>query len=801
MTQAGLYYEAEDHGNPWAKDVTTTSTGVKLEKPGAYIVLPHVRNPVPGFYELFWSGNGQYEIKVLGNPQMGYCPVKISMKSGTSINIDRLVVYTSAETDDRMYCRRIDWEPVTGGNPGYYKPVSNALVYPSVTIDQTDNAAGKTRYEFWGWGNRKHITHYSGPEYMVDASFSRPTVNGNEVRLQRMTDRTAIVGQVRRVEYYSNDDLQNPIETQENEYTFADEIPAYAGALKGHTASKATPSEAPGVVVERSVGVDAFGTPQSIIEIKRLPVYLTAVSTRTMNVTRRRGFGFFDCETGGPLLTLTESSSGGRRYDFTMPYGYTLAGDQSGSEAASQRAVLERRNLRTLQTGSVTVDGANVPTPNGLGALTYTQLLAAPIMQATAATYMRLVRTDAAARQVTALALQSKGQWRPRGSTAAFTWPRAGYAWPIQKWTNSATYTEVDEYSRPVEFIDAGNTVHSQEYESLRNAILVKCANCHYGEFIVETFEDEQAGQAITDGRVSPGAGSYVDVWTTRKPASKGLLLAKGTATDPYFATPYTTAGSDAGAVTVRWEFWAAANSGEELSTFTHIQTKENVNDWQGYVRRFSLTRKWRKYAFTAVIPASLAHRGYRVVLRPEHDGESFGERSILYDDIRTYPNDAIVENQWYDDSRTVPVAKCDANLNTRSYEYDGFGRLEAEYNTAGMKVREYERYAMGPNRAPPAPTGLSATVLSSGHVVFAWDPVTDPDGDNVTYSIVGCVWALPPLGICQKRHAIAHGLTESSYEWTPDVAVSCETGCHWQVIADDGRGGSARSSQGTYRR
>ena len=186
----------------------------------------------------------------------------------------------------------------------------------------------------------------------------------------------------------------------------------------------------------------------------------------------------------------------------------------------------------------------------------------------------------------------------------------------------------------------------------------------------------------------------------------------------------------------------------------------------------------------------------------PAGDG-SGGDATVYVDDVRFYPTDALVTTRYSDQLWGSTKAAVDENSNAHKYTYDGFGRVSAEYNTAGLKVREYEYHLKGPNNPPPAPTGLSA-VAGALVVTFSWDAVVDPDGDDITYSVIV---QFETGG--EKQRTIKTELSSTSCSWRipmfpnmpppGELPVKCTNGCNWYVVADDGRGGTATSAPGTY--
>ena len=197
--------------------------------------------------------------------------------------------------------------------------------------------------------------------------------------------------------------------------------------------------------------------------------------------------------------------------------------------------------------------------------------------------------------------------------------------------------------------------------------------------------------------------------------------------------------------------------------------------------------------------------------------GDGSGSDATLYiDDVRFVPTDALASTAFYDLKWGNTRASVDANSNTRTLTYDGFGRVKAVYNDAGLKVQEYDYYRMAPpnEAAPTAPTNLTAEQVGNS-VVFRWSPATDADNDLISYNIYVPVSA----GVYTHDGYVVRGLGETAYTWTPSflseflrrpkdeqVEPQCwgETQlgpvqCRWRVEADDGRGKTTVSEYAGY--
>jgi len=304
-----------------------------------------------------------------------------------------------------------------------------------------------------------------------------------------------------------------------------------------------------------------------------------------------------------------------------------------------------------------------------------------------------------------------------QGSGDATYMPRVGYAWrascddkgvPVntkpaftgsasEAWVPGAEVTMYSAKANPVETKGPTGRYSTTLYDQNEVLALASVTNARYGECLFSSFEEEDVGEFTN--RVGPGAQAAI-VDDQHHAGSKCLSLSKKSSDDPYYLTcdtPLNTALSDDGEKKIRWEFWARKADGVQATTgFTHLQTCDDASSWYG-ATYFELSTQWRKYHFEATVPNGKIKQRFHVVLRPprrESDGQ-YIDGTVYYDDVRAYPADALMTSTVYDPLLNQPTWSCDVNNNCRETEYDGFGRVIAEFNAAGKKVSEYEYHTM----------------------------------------------------------------------------------------------------------
>jgi len=307
--------------------------------------------------------------------------------------------------------------------------------------------------------------------------------------------------------------------------------------------------------------------------------------------------------------------------------------------------------------------------------------------------------------------------------------------WPLQEGvTMRNRYGSPTETKRPNG--ESGVTYATTLYGKNGLQPIAEVYGARHGECLFTSFEQQPAG--LFTERVGPGAQAAI-VGEQHHAGNKCLSLSKKSADDPYYLTddtPLNTELDADGEKKIRWEFWAKKAEGVQATTgFTCLQTCDDASSWHGGTY-FELSTQWRKYDFEVTVPRGKLKQRFHVVLRPprrESDGQYLGG-TIYYDDVRAYPADALMTSTVYHPIHQKPTGVCDANNNCREIRYDGFGRVKAEFNCAGKKVKEYEYRSMGANFSPYVPTGFAATVAAPS-VTLKWEG-GDPDGDAVKYTI-----------------------------------------------------------------
>jgi YD repeat-containing protein len=309
-----------------------------------------------------------------------------------------------------------------------------------------------------------------------------------------------------------------------------------------------------------------------------------------------------------------------------------------------------------------------------------------------------------------------------QGGGSATYMPRVGYAWraqcnangiPVDGNGNPTTMTpfdiaegaanhewvpgqEITHYSskgRPLETKGPTGTYSTTVYDRNEIFALATVANARYGECLFTSFEEQDAGTFVE--RVGDGTEATI-VTSSHHAGQKCLRLTKTNGDDPYYLTQDTPHNGQLGAQgskAICWEFWAKAD--QECMSHTHLQTLDNNSTWHGDTE-FELGTEWRKYRFEATIPDGMTKR-YHIVLRPKRSaaGTGYGKGYIYYDDVRSYPRDALMISAVYHPLHKQQTWACDANNNCTESRYDGFGRVTAQFNTAGKKVSEYEYQTM----------------------------------------------------------------------------------------------------------
>jgi len=264
-------------------------------------------------------------------------------------------------------------------------------------------------------------------------------------------------------------------------------------------------------------------------------------------------------------------------------------------------------------------------------------------------------------------------------------------------WLCGSRITKYGIYAQPLETVSnplapSLSVFSTTVYDGDEAYPIAAVTNARYGECLYTSWEDRTTADLSKD----PTAGALIDAAVSHS-GTKSLQLSKGTATDPWVFTDDTPTPGMSATKAVRWEFWAKA-SAASTNSFTHLQSPVD-NTWYGDMP-FTVGTSWQKFSFVVSVPAG---KQYHVVLRPPvTTGHTFTPTgTIWYDDVRAYPSDAMMTSYTYDPVLGVPTSVTDANNNTTKTTYDGFGRVTAQYNTKGQKVKEFEYHVRGSSDIP----------------------------------------------------------------------------------------------------
>ena len=251
-------------------------------------------------------------------------------------------------------------------------------------------------------------------------------------------------------------------------------------------------------------------------------------------------------------------------------------------------------------------------------------------------------------------------------------------------WSFTGQVESYTAYSQPIQTKSAAGVRSTTIYDKNSVHPYAAITNAARSECIFTSWEDRATGGLV----MGTGTAASIDV-TTSHAGVNSLKLAKGTAGDPYVLTENTPSPGMTAAKKVRWEFWAKADAAN-TNSFTHLQASDMT--WYGD-NAFIVGTTWQKFAFEVTVPAG---KQYHVVLRaPVSSGHAAKTGTIWYDDVRAYPSDAMMSSYTYDPVLGVPTSVTDANNNTSKTTYDDFGRVKAQYDAKGRKVKENTYHLM----------------------------------------------------------------------------------------------------------
>jgi len=599
-----------------------------------------------------------------------------------------------------------------------YNTGNSMVVYPYVKVIQLSEDAmnlsqpfGYTKYHFYTYNDKLTINGETGNDIIEEENISG-TYNNKTISVKRIIDRSGIVGMPKKIEKFNKDD--DLISTVKKKYAFSEEIPEKSGLIYGDLNTVIGNEKPLGMIRERSVRIDyADGDykTKSIADVVLSKPFFVGVEETVDGVKARSTYGFFEANTGGPMLTLNFNSEDRhdfewKRADFAIPYNY-ITNDHQKNE-------LSKKNIFRLDGGSFTTNVTYLGITDP-GDYIYKRFVeySGLIKKASSNIYKEELFKDNVPFNQNRFWLQKKFVWEgipnpdDLNSKFPFVWPSPGNT--PDRWRQTSEILLVDRYCRPrTEFNALTPPVpRTIVYHPQMDAVTGVISNAKYHECNVYT------GDYSYNDKQHPGYADYDNGWVLNAGNSNGIPdpIAEPCVLDKHFGNRAlfvqnafgptcnfkVSKSKDyilsawvkvtSGEITLNTEYRNATGSTEitnwpirldQLGTIYAIdditKDSEDASDWTYVELKVNTKEKLS------------ADIGYlRIWVGTPNGGQAY------VDDIRFYPEDALTQTFYYDQELGTSIAMVDANNKAGYFEFDDFGRLVAVRNSEKHLLKKAE--------------------------------------------------------------------------------------------------------------
>lgn len=611
------------------------------------------------------------------------------------------------------------------------------MLYPQVKISSVNNdnnsIVGSTIHNFY---SKYDLISINGETEKPIIEYS--TLNGSygssSVKVQKIINRSSIVGVPKKVEKYKDGDMVNPIFVKEMEYAFSDELASKASVYNGEIENKITSGDNKplGLIQERTIRREKESeyAVTAITDVVNSKPFLIGTKETADGVSTEIRYGMFNAKTGKPSLTIIENSEGEKKAQVEIPYS------SMSNIPPDEEEIIKYKNTYSLPGGSFTVDVTDLSYTN-LGDITYSDLTrdVDNIKQASTGLYYfdTYEATDDFVVQQARCWVDTSLTWKGKdASSTSFTFPTPGVAVP-SNWQITSIIDKTDRNARAIcgsspnsqsgKFTSSTVTYHpnmSAVTGVISNADYKEASvyNCNYVDYITSyagensTYLDAESKWCISinqfSGLEDPKVelsdnesifGDYSIYVKNAIGVRRNFRLKEGR---DYILSawvkpvaPLTPSKGDMIHVDYRRNAIGSTGWPIELKSSLPIggETPKNCT---GNLEVIPKEDGWYYVEMSIPFTKDLDHDDHMdgwfnayVAIGAPNGGE------VYINDIRFYPEDAIVKTFYYDQELGVPVTFVDENNKVKRFEYDGFARLKNIQNNSSEILSETE-YSLG---------------------------------------------------------------------------------------------------------
>jgi hypothetical protein len=634
-----------------------------------------------------------------------------------------------------------------------YNHGSTQFIYPIVDVYSANPAApgntlnGVTRYHYHTCKDSVEVNGMTEP--IISEKTFTYTESSTNYHAKQIIDRAGIVCMVDSIESFANPTgnvyasgaLTKRIKVSRNRYKFSEELAdgagVYYGGIDDDNRIASSDKKMLGLTRERSLTKFYNSGPKSFTNAGLSDVIISRpfqVSTETVsdNVTALNSNGLFDAATGDPMATLVKNSDNKSKVDLKIPYAYVCPDNQ--------KTILSKKNMYTLQAGTVVADVTNGSSEVHCHDLSIETILssASAILSASAQKYDTLSTKMSYTKDAETIVLTQYRMY----PDLSYSWKGNGaFEWPWDNdglWRKNSEVLSVDKYLRPQTELNAKNIPTTAQYLPRTNSVSALIQNASYDECGVFTADYDEFDHYIDYNSGTSGPG-YFD--STNRWEKGGVFNDDGkceiTGEQKHFGNRSLHVKNSYGMgkniykiipdkdyLFSAWIYPLDANK-MRMVVEPRVEGNPPTQNFDDEITGLP-ANQWT-YWQVRIKGSDLKTRGitgtngdYLRIWIGNYPGD-VNPADFYVDDIRFYPISAQVSTFYYNHNLCVPITFVDVNNKCKRFEYDEFGRLTKTMDNASH-VLKTATYSSGLKQITVKSPRSGSIYLAGTEVPISWD-------------------------------------------------------------------------------
>jgi len=607
-----------------------------------------------------------------------------------TLNIDWVAVKKKSQgniVDSKPFELGIYHEHIYGG-PG--------MNYPVVEVQQTVDGVltnGLIRYNFYTIEDSVEVNSVKIP---LLAQIEGETSTG--VPIAQIIDHTGLINKEKIVEQL--DVNRNVISWKKPVYAFSEELNDNQGVLLSSLSDRLPSTRPIGLTRTRMKRMESKKVAKDDFYLSSISDYITStpyvvgIEEHVDGVTKKSYNGLFDAWRGSALVSATENHNADGEIENVVVANIPATSIKTGNDLEE----LKDKNIYSQSYATITAESNIAGLPSTIQSVIDEHAL---------------VDGD-----YTILGASVDG-WTKYNNPAfggsitfdqycfykdtAYKWagsPTFDYPTPVSpEWIKESRVKTIDRYGRALTLIDAEDKPFTLKYHPVMGRVVGKIDLASHDEAAVLTcdFDDlerdpnetaEENGEVKDDGYYDfiEGWEKQQSVLSTQRThfgnksvhvsivdgqnggPAKGLDGVDKTKSYLFSAWVNPVTVNAANPICLAVEIWNEGGYVETVDQASETFTDLTVDLWQHVERSIS-----------SADLANLDAGEYIRIAVCSRVGAAAAAADFYVDDIRFYPDDAMITTYYYDQNLKLPITFVDVNHNARTYQYDVFGRLIAK--------------------------------------------------------------------------------------------------------------------------